>query len=73
MVRTVRIEFIRCLVFCSYLLIPYIHILVGSSAYGDQIMLQFIVQRQPQITLENLKEVIQLAEIQNILMFLINC
>jgi len=31
---------------------------IGSSAYGDQIMLQFIVQRQPQITLENLKEVI---------------
>lgn len=31
---------------------------VGSSAYGDQIMLQFIVQHQPQITLENLKEVI---------------
>ena len=31
---------------------------VGSSAYGDQIMLQFIVQHQPQITLENLKEVV---------------
>ena len=31
---------------------------VGSSAYGDQIMLQFIVQRQPRITLDNLKEVI---------------
>ena len=31
---------------------------VGSSAYGDQIMLQFIVQHHPQITLENLKEVL---------------
>lgn len=39
-----------------FLVICVLH--VGSSAYGDQIMLQFIVQRQPQITLDNLKEVI---------------
>ena len=31
--------------------------MVGYSAYGDQIMLQFIVHHQPQITLEELKEV----------------
>lgn len=32
---------------------------VGSSAYGDQIMVQLIIQLHPRITLENLKEVIK--------------
>ena len=43
---------LRELTYCFFMIF-----VVGSSAYGDQILLQFIVQRQPQITLENLKEV----------------
>ena len=50
-------EFLICSRFSLIFLVICV-VRVGSSAYGDQIMLQFIVQRQPRITLDNLKEVI---------------
>lgn len=51
-------KFASLIFLCKMTLNCYFMIfMVGYSAYGDQIMLQFIVHHQPQITLEELKEV----------------